>query len=330
MNRQPGIETVLANLGFPKPHNVQGRGSIADLFRKQRCGIYVLHFADGAHYVGQAVDVVRRYAQHRQAHRDIQQISFKKVSRKNLNTEERSIVHVMENSGFHLRNIQIVSFSYGETDFDLLMSRSEQKRWLEDLSIRDVNGDRVIDERLRSLYTRKYQTFRQMPHAPEVTSVLREYVQTCIPAVKQTEISFWMCSCLPYSSVYSRINVGWQTTFDAINFEDKVYYRWYLTRNLAEQIFGWTLTAVNEDTGFILSDFEEYPELVVEFQKSDLTKGGDDQVFIIVEGESNVIKLMHDEYMLTAVRLFNLGLMQKSPCPWGRNHCMDLADQLVS
>jgi hypothetical protein len=327
---ESAIALTLADLGFTKSHSVQGRGSIADLFRKNRCGIYVLHFADGAFYVGQAVDVVRRYAQHRHTHKDIQSISFKRVSKRNLNTEERAVVRHLENVGFQLRNIQIVSFSYGETDFDLVMSRAEQQRWLEDLSFRDLGDERTVDERLRSLYTRKYQKFQQMPHAPEVTSVLREYVQTTIPAIKPSEISFWMVSCLPYSSIYSRINIGWQTTFDILALEGKLLYRWYLTRDLVEQVFGWDLSDISYDLGFTISGFDEFPELVIEIQKANLTKGGDDQVFVIVEGKSHALTLIHDEYMLTAVRVFNLGLMQKSPCPWGRFHCLDLADQLVS
>ncbi|MBZ0298977.1 MAG: hypothetical protein K8J31_04505 [Anaerolineae bacterium] len=324
------IEHVLSSLGFSKPRDVQGRGSIADLFRKSRCGIYVLHFADGAHYVGQAVDVVRRYAQHRQTHKDIHRISFKKVGRKNLNAEERVVVRALENSGFRLRNIQIVSFSYGKTDFDLVMPPSEQQRWLEDLSFRDLAGERLIDDRLRKLYTSKYQKFQDMPEAANVIHVLKEYVQNSIPAIKSSEISFWICSCLPYGSIYSRINIGWQTTFDVFILEGKIFYRWYLTRDLVEQVFGWDLSDINYDLGFTISGFEEYSELVIEIQKSNLTKGGDDQVFVITEGKTHALALIHDEYMLTAVRVFNLGLMQKSPCPWGRFHCMDLADQLVS
>jgi hypothetical protein len=28
------------------------------------------------------------------------------------------------------------------------------------------------------------------------------------------------------------------------------------------------------------------------------------------------------------MRIFNLGLMQKNKCKWGRSHCLDLADRL--
>jgi hypothetical protein len=323
------VDKVLAELGFTAPKLVEGRASIADVFRKQRCGIYVLHFADDAYYVGQAVDVVRRYAQHRQTHQDIRQISFRLVARRNLNAEERVIVKRLEDKGVRLRNIQLVNFSYGETDFDLVMPPSVQQRWLEDLTFNDMDGTRPVDEQLRSRYARKYERFQQLPYASEVIQVLRHYVQTCIPAVKRTEMSFWMCSCLPYKDVRARINVGWQTTFDVVEFNGSIFYKLYTSRAMAEEIFEIPLETVNRDYGMTISDFEEHPDLFIEIYESDLTKGAQDQVFVIVERAENALLLLKDDYMLTAERVFNLGLMQKGPTPWAPNHCLDLADKLL-
>jgi hypothetical protein len=53
-------------MGFSPWKYVQGRTSIADSFKpRRRCGIYVLRFSNEEFYVGQAVDVTIRYAQHR-------------------------------------------------------------------------------------------------------------------------------------------------------------------------------------------------------------------------------------------------------------------------
>jgi hypothetical protein len=66
-------QRVLKELGFSRVSHVQGGASIADLFKPhERCGIYVLHFTNGEFYAGQAVDVTRRYVQHRETHKDIQ------------------------------------------------------------------------------------------------------------------------------------------------------------------------------------------------------------------------------------------------------------------
>ena len=323
------IEVTLGGLGFSKVYSVQGRASVADLFRKNRCGIYVLHFANGAFYVGQAVDVVRRYAQHRHTHKDIHYISFKRVGKRNLNIEEKAVVLYLERAGFQLRNIQIVSFSYGETDFDLIMSREEQQHWLEDLSYRGLDNERVVDDRLRSLYNSKYQKFQQMPSASEVTDVLREYVQGSIPAIKRSEISFWMCSCILKNIngafYHCRLNVGFQTTLEIFSQENSLYFRWFITRTLAKESlnhFGQPLRRLVSET------FNRSTPYYTDY--AGLIQGGQDQVFIDVKDTENALKfLQKNPKVILAFRRFNLGLMQKSPCPWGRFHCLDLADQLV-
>ena len=65
-------DAVLIDLGFPPLRVVEGRVSIADLYpsERRRCGIYLLEHADGMHYVGQSVDVVRRFDQHRKVSPD--------------------------------------------------------------------------------------------------------------------------------------------------------------------------------------------------------------------------------------------------------------------
>ena len=76
-------EHLIARLGFPSLHNVSGRHSIAELIgkSKNRCGIYLLHFDSGTYYIGQAVDVVRRFGQHRKMHLDIIGFSFLPASK---------------------------------------------------------------------------------------------------------------------------------------------------------------------------------------------------------------------------------------------------------
>lgn len=96
-------ESLLATLGFPASETVSGRASVADLFPAgRRCGIYVLQFADGWLYCGQAIDVVRRYCDHRRRHQDIERISFKRVKSAGLDHAEREGIHALEAAGCHL------------------------------------------------------------------------------------------------------------------------------------------------------------------------------------------------------------------------------------
>lgn len=326
------IDNLLHQLDFKKSFTVQGRSSVADLFSKSnRCGIYILHFANDEYYVGQAVDVVRRYSQHRHTHLDIEKISYKRVGKRRLDVEEKEVVKALESQNLKLRNILLTTFPYAETDFDLIMPKYMQERWLQDLSFRDLEGERVVDDDLRRKYASRYQQFTQLPHAEEVTQILRKYVQNCIPAVKRGEISFWSCSCLPGNSktLYTRLNLGWQTVFEVFVHENTPHFMWYVTRRLAEKILDTKLHEVNKDTELVYSEIEEFPGLKFYVSQSPLSKGGQDQVYITVQGVEYAEMFVEDSHMIESNRTFNLGLVKKGPCPWGRNHCLDLADRLV-
>src|SRR5215213_10491999 len=137
-------------MGFSPWRQVHGRASIADFFKPgRRCGIYVLRFSNEEFYAGQAVDVTRRYAQHRKTHADIEQMAFKQVPRDKLDEEERSLIWCLERQGWPLRNVTFTSMPKAESDFDLVMPPEEQERWLGDLGYVDDGGERLIDPALR-------------------------------------------------------------------------------------------------------------------------------------------------------------------------------------
>ena len=91
---------MLEAMGFSPWRQVHGRASIADYFKpRRRCGIYVLGFSNGEFYAGQALDVTRRYAQHRKTYYDIEQMAFRPLARSKLNEEERSLIGCLEEEG---------------------------------------------------------------------------------------------------------------------------------------------------------------------------------------------------------------------------------------
>jgi hypothetical protein len=317
------IISILAELGFSNPEYVIGRASIADLFRpNRRCGIYVLHFLDGWYYVGQAVDVVRRYAQHCQNHTDIEKISFKLVSRSQLNLEERNIIGELEYNRFRLRNIALVSIPHWESDFDFIMPPQEQEKWLHNLSYMNLEGNRLVYPELRTKYHKKYKRLIKKPHATEVIQVLREYVRVGIPSILKGEMSFWSCSCLPTFhnpnvTIYSRISIYWQEVFTVGVFAEQPFFSWHLALSPLEENFG-------SDPNRLL---EKYPSL--ELEDHSYQPGGQDQINIRITDVSEVLNFIHDPEILPAVRLFNLRLSKKGACVYSRYHCLDLADKLV-
>lgn len=321
------IDAVLHTRSYGDPMYVRGRASIADLIAPKptgaRCGIYVLHFEEGQYYCGQARDVTRRYVQHRKVHPDIVKISFRRVPEDRLDAQERADVAALEAAGIRLRNVALVSVPPGESDFDLIMPTEEQQEWLRDAERVEESGERADDPALRERYARRYQQFAQSAHAAESIEVLERYVRTTIPVPKRSEMSFWYCSCMPSSrnpamTLYTRINVNWQTVFEVREASGRLEFVWYLPREPLRRAFGPLLWRLRRRYGLL------------SVRRSPLVQGDRLQVNIVVGGAEMAKQLLEDREVLAAARRFNLRLMRMGPAANGhRYHCLDLADRLL-
>jgi hypothetical protein len=211
------------DLGFDKYFHVKGMSSIAGQFiQNNRCGIYILHFENGEYYVGLAIDVVNRYAQHRQNHKDIEYLSFKEVPKTKLAVIEKETIYTLENLKKPLRNINIVSIVIGETDLDLIITKEEQDNWLNsELTLDSLQTERFDYPELRKKYSKKFENLLKHELADEIKSCLRAYVLSTIPFPKKTEYSFWSLSCLPstHRDTLSRLNIYWQETLVLAQYE---------------------------------------------------------------------------------------------------------------
>lgn len=322
--QRDSITQILEDLGFTEHHFVQGRASVADLFRPgQRCGIYVLHCSNGEYYAGQAVDVIRRYTQHRMTHTDIRKISFKRLTRDMLDDEERNVIWTLESQGVALRNIALASVPVGESDFDLVMPREEQERWLDGVCCESADGERFDDPALRRRYRLKYEKLMAMPDHERVLEVLREYRKVGIPCPKKSEVSFWSCSCLPASNpdfvVYARVNISLQEvlTIGSYRLEGVPLVSFHAALSPIEEVYG------DSPEQF----FEAYPALFADGEI--YCSGGPDQFHFEVESFSDAINLMHDSLIAKCIRLFNMRLMRKGPCLNKASHCLALGDHIL-
>ena len=321
-----GIHPFLQTLGFTRLEYVKDRVTIADLFRpRRRCGLYVLHFADGWCYAGKAVDVVRRYAQHRHTHSDIEQLSFRPLARSRLNDEEKLLIESLERNGEKLRNITLVSSpqAAGGTDFDLIMTPHDQERWLESTQVSFGSDGRISDPSLRFRYHARFERFMKLRYTERVLPVLRSYVQASIPVIRDSEMSFWVSTCVPsYSrtdlTIYSRINIFWQEVFNVSAAPlGPLWFSWHLALAPLEQRFGKGARRL----------IRRYP--FVELFDHRYQPGGQDQIEMSARGSRNALQVIQDPDVLRAVREFNLRLARKGPCTFSRYHCFDLADHLV-
>lgn len=323
------LKAALADLGFPNTdYDVSVHHDLGDLIQdEERCGIYVLQFANGELYVGLSVNVIKRYSQHQNNYNDIKKLNFKCVPPDRLKREEKEVIQSLEKAGFHLRNVVHTSVSYAPSSFDEIMSPENQIRWLQDLAYIDSEGERPQNPDLRQKYTRHYKRFTLLPFAEEILSVLHEYVHLCIPAYLGSEMYYWCCSCLPKQekgvTIYSRINIYWQEVFTVGVEQGRIFFSWHSALSPLRVLVQGTRHRYKL---FIPAIFKHPIQLLDHKYKP----GGQDQVQIYAETSvENALTIIRDPIICSAIRLFNLRLMQKGPNVYYKNHCFDLADRLI-
>jgi len=318
------VTRILDRLGFSPPLDVEGKTSVAALFpADSRCGIYVWEAANDEYYVGQAIDVSRRYTQHLINHGDIVRLRFKETGRDRLNDVERDTIWQLESAGVPLRNKSLTSIPLGESDFDHIMLIEEQERWINDVQFVDWTGSRPDLPDLRRKYHGQAEKLSRHPLSDKAVMVLREYVAKTIPAVRRSEYSFWSCSCLPSTSDYPgarvlvRVNIYLQETLSVLDFKGELEFVLRVAKSPLKQSLRNPLWRVRQFWYGITVYNQRY------------RPGGPDQASINVAGTDAFSRVLSDPAYLQSMRLFNLRLMKKGANLNHRSHCVGLADRLL-
>lgn len=320
-NKLGALDDILTSLGFRKPVLAPTEGSITASFRSQarRCGIYVLRFANGEYYVGQTVDITRRFAQHRKRHGDIAQVSFRPIGRRSLDFHEAQLIWLLELKGFRLRNIDMTSILITEPgSFDELMDAEHQQRWLTDCSFVDLGGERVSVKGSDGVYKERYATFKSMALYKDVFPVVHAYVRNALPAARSGEASYWQTSVLPPGyAVLVRINVNWQEVFFVNTTDDGVVFFITASRKLLQQAFGDDLALLSRRYAGI------------ELEEIHYRAGGSDQITAWLWDAPSALRFVNDPEVLPAIRHYTLRLMKKGKSPWARFHNFDLVTDIL-
>ncbi len=320
-------------LGFDKCFFVKNKKNIANYFEKnQHCGIYILHFENEEYYVGLAINVVKRYAQHKQKYSDIEYLSFKKADLKDLVKLEKETIYELENQKKVLRNINLVSIIKNKTNFDNLITKDLQKEWLKIIEADDyfekyTNLEIFNYEELRKKYTNKFKKLQKSLYFEKIIAILQVYVFLTLPYPHKTMYHFWVCTALPSNgNIFSRINIFWQETLRI--YEQK--YTW--EENDIEvsekeiEICIW----LSKSILFAHYSTQELQEkyISLEIGEAIYQTGGQDQEQITIS-LFDFYDFMGDEIICKAIKDFNLRLMRKGNCIFGRYHCFDLANEIL-
>ena len=310
-------------------HDVSGLLSIAHLISRSsgRTGVYVLHFSNGEMYVGQSLDVVGRFAEHRRRWADIERLDFVRVPALDLDQTERDLIHSQQRAGATLRN---VTFARGNpavgTDLDWLVEPSDQFSWLNDDVWLDDVLERVTDCDQRRKKRANYEQLAARPDARLILGVLNFYVQLAIPRPKATELTFWALSAMPST------NAGTWPRLAALSvnkMETLVLGHLKEDRDAIWSFVNVSRSVIEEQSGSVTKFERAYPGLFI--REATYEAAGGDGLTLGFYDPVDIVNLLLDEScpMLRASRELNLRLMRKGPTFQWRGHCFDLADHVV-
>jgi hypothetical protein len=329
--KAPPLERQIKELGFPTPKLVASLQSIAHLFHpaSNRCGIYLLSFSNNTAYIGQAGDVVRRFASHRRSYDTITGFSFLPKNKRYLDEAERAFIRRAEELGLPLLNTVHTSQVTGETDLDLVVSPDEQRAWLSDPE-RFNHQNRAAEPLLLPAshlerFLHRFRLFQEQPGCHVAANLLRRYVFGCIPAAKKTEYSFWSLSCLPTTnrSSWPRlacISMGVMETFVVGYFRDDPEAIWGFCNVASDVLF--------EEFGSQERFRQSFPEIEV-VSSREYRDAGQHQLSLHAWCGSDLAKLMESVAIRRAAGVLALRVMRKRATIYSKFHCKQLADYLM-
>jgi hypothetical protein len=188
-----------------------------------RRGIYVLEFADGDRYVGQASDVVERFQSHRHrsrhhaAWRDIIGFGFMQIPAGPMNAAERAMIHQQRTQGFRLRN-RVWNLGHAEPSaLDGVVPLTMQEHWATGGAKYELGSfvraaTRVPGAQPRLLSARAAQANLGNGRAiwEAVIDELAQLVALVLPSACELEKRFWTLSDCPRTAGgrFATLNVG--------------------------------------------------------------------------------------------------------------------------
>lgn len=327
-----GDADALGPLEFTS-YDVTDLASLAPYFlpTQDRCGIYVLRFEDGFAYVGQAGDVVRRFADH---YRDwtrkrpgipIVRIEFAPCEPQSLNAAELAMISKLEQDTDLLNKLG-TNFPGGRGDIEVTVT---------DAPAISIPVDRARRPRLREEYDarklRRYLDYSLDPHSEAASLFAGVYLAETMPAPSATAGSSWTCTAMPDTAGRTRLftlNVGGLEVL-------YVYYRGE-SRNEARPWVAMNVALPEDRSGAALEISGLWCEAAIGTYKSEpVWSWRFDLESLTAEGRGDVDAELarlfaHDDELFDLAYKLNRRLMARRPSMWISNHNDYLAADFLS
>ena len=227
---------MTADIAFPgfelTRYDVQHLGTIRPLLASSHgmCGLYVLRFADGAAYVGQSVDIARRFLEHRRRFDDLVAIEVTPWVREHLDAGEQRLIAAIETE-CAIRNILHTDRPGGDTDIAVAIDEAQSIV---------LPWDRAARTRADTPGARPQGTDRRVEHLHQIgdldtlSAIIGIYVDETIPDPNNTVPYLWNVTALPTTAQarghrrLATVNCGNLETLYITDYTDEKYARiWF-------------------------------------------------------------------------------------------------------
>lgn len=296
----------------------QVRSIVLPANQSRLSGWYLLRFADDTFYVGESVDLRSRMLGHAGKWGDeirAVRVLARLASKQELKRVERELTKELEAIGVSLRNVVNASIAVGKHPLDELLAEDEQERWLADP--REYNSaDRTPLKGMREQeirYSTAATRYQERPAADAATTLLRTFLEACVPVPRATEFQYWAVSTGTLDDRRCCVNVGGMEVF----------------------VLGSKGGFLNVRRSLVASGFRgggalklRHPGITV--RKRDYRDGAGDVVSLHSNTMAGLRGLLSDERVTRAAAQLVLDVMRKRFCVYTRYHCPQLVQLVYS
>lgn len=315
------VDPLPQGLSFTR-YVVEEIGSVAFPFKGRKTqdltGIYILEFKNGERYIGQAVNVVRRVADHRRRWADLYALEFAPCPVEDLNAyEQLTISHQEEH--YRLRNKSLTNLPGGPGDFTV---STEEEETLQ------LPSDRAARKRIGTAAPASRQKFWELLDLPvyegELLPLLGRYLNETIPDPIGSQRYLWTITALPATN--KRRGERRITTVSCGNLETLVVIEQQHNHGIAYGGFinlaGETLTQEH------LSGIQETGDIWQIVRPDYRHREG--VIAVYVQNLETFGRLMDDPDVLDAAYRLNVGLMRQGATMYRRFHNEHLANDVIN
>lgn len=318
---------VIESLGFPTPKGTHGLHSIAHLFKQpeSRCGVYLLVLPNEQFYIGQSIQVVRRFSQHLKFFKEIIGFTFMPTPRAQLDAREKTVIFAAETVNLPLLNVVHATHDECESDLDALLSTVQLNQWLKSPTTENQRDHNTLAITLEPnpRHEINLDKLRRHPLGGLAQLQLYLYLESAIPYPRLTEYSFWSASCLPSTnaSTFPRLL--------CVNASVMELFSIGYAKGAGEQNVSWGFINVASDVLYEHFDSQRAFEQLFPHVNVDSTHyrdGGQHQVALRTWQQDDMFALLQNPAVMKAAATLAIRLMKKRSNIYYKYHCPPLVD----